>query len=240
MIMTKTQDLPCDANTSAECIFHRADVFANDAVDMYVYASPSAVLPETETHIRTVAARVFEDVNDDLLEERIDLDDSSRFMRQVADRADNASWALDSRAGANFASGRLAHAAYYQFQRTIKSEQLESETNVLTSKDVKPFDRSAAEMLKQEGGWVTPFSDGFYGGWEDEMGTHHLRDCGLSYMSIPEEDSWEFFAGTFADEHDRQHGLSAEAECNCGALKGEVRVMGKFSKLTRRLVNNYS
>jgi hypothetical protein len=238
--MTETQERPCRAKKPAECRFHRSDVFAKDAVEMYILAGHSEVDVETEAHLRVVAERVFAGLNHDLLEGRIDVEYVEGFRSTVSPLFEVTSWGIDTQQNGKFASGRLANAAYYQFQRTVKSDRPESEVNVLTSDDTTPFNRSAAAMLQKEGGWVTPFDDGFYGGWEDEMGTSHLQKCGASYMSEPVEDQWEFFAGTFADSNNIQHGMSAQVECNCGALKGEVRVMGNLSKLIRKLVNTYS
>jgi hypothetical protein len=243
VIMAETKQRACRAEDKSKCRFHRSEVFAEDATTMYAETSYSKVSPTVGAYVKALAEKAFERLNEEMQNKDVGLDDAPQFrnrilsvMRQVHDEVP-----ASGNTRSNFSPARLAEAGYFQFQRTVKSDRSKSDVNVLEADNVAPFDRSAAAMISKEGKWVTPFDDGFYGSWAHAMGTNHIRKCGPSFVGVPVEDEWDFFAGTFADLEDGiEHGMKAEVECNCGALKGEMRVTGDFTDLTRKLVNEYS
>lgn len=240
----------CRAADPSTCRFHRAGVFAKSAADMFFdghefWSSESkdkdlAVKADVLTFCEEFASQV----NDGLADKSLVLG-SRRFESQVGSLADAtlrkvASEGSVSNAFFNdVASGALIRPVLYQFNRLSSSPVVED--NVFDSaSEVSHFDRSAGAMLAAEGGWVNPWNDGYYGSWEDKVATAHFRKCGPAFVRPPDEDSWESFAGTFADSPATNHGMCAEAECNCGALKGRLRVSGNLTDLTRSLVNNYA
>jgi hypothetical protein len=244
--MTETKERACRAADKAKCRHHRYQAFAEDATQMYVESSYSKPSPNVTAYVQALAEKTFSVLNDRMQKENeeADLDDAPRFKSRVLKIMAEVSSEVEGSGNtrSHFSPARLADAAYYQFQRTAKSDRPKSEMNVLTSPDAKPFDRSAAAMIQKEGHLVTPFHDGYYGGREDHMATNHFRQCGSSFAGVPEEDEWDSFAGTFNDDPEAgiDHGMKADVECKCGAVKGEMRVMGNFSDLTRKLVNEYS
>jgi len=241
--MTETKERACRAADKANCRHHRYQAFAADATEMYAESSYSKPTANVTAYVQALAEKTFSVLNDKIKNGDIDLDDAPRFKRQAIDTMQEVAGEVEGSGNtrSKFSPARLADAAYYQFQRTVKSNRPKSEVNVLTSPDAKPFDRSAAAMIQKEGQLVTPFHDGYYGGRDDHMATNHFRRCGSSFVGVPEEDEWDNFAGTFADYDDGlEHGMKADVECKCGAAKGEMRVMGNFSDLTRKLVNEYS
>jgi len=240
----------CRAADPATCRYHRSGVFAKDAVEMYFdghefwssegRAKAVAVKTDVLTFAEEFSSRISEGLSDGSLK----LDDR-RFVAKASALADASMRALAQRGSVSnaffgdVAYGALVRPVLYQFNRLSPSVKVDD--NVFDAEsDVTPFDRSAGSMLAAKGGWVNQWDDGYYGSWKDDVATAHFQKCGPAVVRPPEEDSWESFAGTFADDANHNHGMTAEAECNCGALKGKLRVEGNFTDLTRSLVNDYA
>lgn len=55
-------------------------------------------------------------------------------------------------------------------------------------------------------------------GWQNFEATYHLRDCGITSHSRPDEDYWSEWGGTFHDDVSK-HGMSVDhVTCACGQL----------------------
>jgi hypothetical protein len=101
------------------------------------------------------------------------------------------------------------------------------------------YDNSLARYMAVEGRPVAP-GDRYYG-WSDYAMQQHLNKGGCSIAAITsvKEDSWHEFNGTFNDEDDTVHGVTAHGQCKCGFFKGELRVDESMTKIIRDVVNNY-
>lgn len=84
-------------------------------------------------------------------------------------------------------------------------------------RQVSPGDRMLMVWLLEHGGVVTYYG----GGTLPDSRIWHVAACGLDWdkSSSPEHDSWETFAGTFAEGDDRHSGLSASITCQCGEVE---------------------
>lgn len=125
------------------------------------------------------------------------------------------------------------------FNRAKKPDRYHTENNYLGKDDAEPFTKAALLMVQEEG-YVVSTRDSYYGGWQDQMSTKHLKECGIAYLSEPQEESRYSFAGTFADADQRSHGLSSNVRCNCNAVQGTLRAEDDFESMTRNLVNKYA
>jgi hypothetical protein len=103
---------------------------------------------------------------------------------------------------------------------------------------VTNYDHSMARCMAEEGRPVAPGST--YYGWSDYIMQKHLNGkCHLAAITSVKEDSWNEFNGTFNDEDDTVHGVTAQGQCACGFFKGELRVDESMTKIIRDVVNKY-
>ena len=243
----------CTSANPATCRYHRAGFFANSAVKMYFDTIASAtwnvegrtkLSKELRPQLEAYASLLATEMDEKLKSGELDPEDRS-YSRQVSTLGEKVIEKVQTENPVSSKKFSELHSYVYTLADCLKDQfnranpTVQSKPNALTDENVSPFDRSAANMLVAEGSWVDKGSE-YYGSWKDERRTLHYRKCGPAYVSVPHEDSWETFSGTFASFDDTDHGMTADTACNCGALKGSVRVEGSFTDLTRNLVNNYT
>lgn len=243
----------CRANDPSSCRYHRTLSYVGDAVRMteLAYTSSywrsrsesSAAFEKIRESITSITKEAITEVNEKVNSGEVTVNGRGRdFQYAIKEALDKASRSatVPREFYSDFAIGHLEKPIFYQFQRSVKSPERHGVNVLDATAEAEPFDQAAGLMLQEKGQWVNPTGDGYYGSWADETGTAHFKDCGPAYIGKPEEDSWSTFAGTFVDHSDTEHGMGADAECNCGALKGRVRIQDNFTDLTRSLVNDYA
>ena len=79
-------------------------------------------------------------------------------------------------------------------------------------------------------------------GWVDYDGTQiwreHLKGCSVDpNTSMPREEQWDEFQGTFADDR-HVYGVAADVSCACGSYRGvRLYLEATFSSLTLDVLN---
>jgi hypothetical protein len=251
--MSERSDRPCQAADPATCRFHQGGVFADSAVAMYFQELSSPYSFSGDTHFQTAVANrdavsryahdVVAHVEAGIADKSIDATDKKRFLQQINRLSQDVELeilrdgAISGEHYSQMVFSRLNKPIAEQFNR--RQAFVPPADNALDpDSGASPFDRSAASFLLAKGDWVEQYKDTFYGGWRDYDARAHVDACGVQYVGTAEEDSWDSFAGTFADDpFDTDHGLTADAACNCGAVRSKLRIEGSFSNLARSVAN---
>jgi len=251
--MSERSDRPCRAADPATCRFHQGGVFADSAVEMYYQELSSPYSSAGPTHFQTAVANrdavsryaheVVARVEAGIADKSIDPDNKKRLLQQINRLSQDVELEI-LRDGA-ISGEHYNEMVLSKVNKPIAEQFNRRETFVAPAdnaldpdSDSTAFDRSAASFLLAKGEWVEQYKDTFYGGWRDYEARAHVDACGVQYVGQAEEDSWDSFSGTFADDpFETDHGLSADAVCNCGSLRSKIRVEGSFTDLARSVAN---